>query len=340
MVKLVDRKYFIGVDIGGTNVRVVFATDSEFLLKIIRPTQKKGSETTLINQIIEMIELGLSTLQIQKEEVFGVGTSSAGPFVDRGTRIWTPNISGDGNDWKDVPYLIPLQEYFGLQCKYGLANDCVSSVKAEHLFGAGQGFSNLVYVTISTGIGGGIIVNGHLLEGKSKNAGHIGHLIVKKDGPLCGCGQHGCIESIASGKSILRRAKEQGIIVKDGTELTTKKVFDLYREGNPKAKTLIHETIEYLGIMFSDIISLTDPEIIIIGGSVFMNNKDILLPRIIAYISEHSFRQIAEGVKFVPSELKDFVGDLAGLSLIFPPSVIQRWQNLKPWKHKIRIIKN
>jgi len=332
-----NQKYYIGVDIGGTNVRTVFATDSEYLLKIVQPTRKTGPDTTLVSQVIQMIESGLSTLNIHKGEIYGIGTSSAGPFVDGGTKIWTPNISGVGNDWKGVPYIKPLREYFGPNCILGLANDCVSSVKAEQLFGAGQGYSNLVYVTISTGVGGGIIVNNHLLKGKSKNAGHVGHLIVKKDGPLCGCGQHGCIESIASGRAIVRRAKEQGIKLENGKGLTTKDVFDLYHQGNAKAQELIHETIEYLGIMFSDIISIADPEIIIIGGSVFIYNQDLLLPKIISYVKDNSFAQISKGVKFVPSQLKEFVGDLAGLSLIFPSEVISKWQQLQPWRKKIKI---
>lgn len=330
------RKYYIGVDIGGTNVRTVFATDSEYLLKLVQPTRKTGPDTTLSSQVIEMIESGLSTLNINKDEIYGIGTSSAGPFVEEGTKIWTPNISGVGNDWKGVPYVQPLKEHFGPNCVLGLANDCVSSVKAEQLFGAGRGYSNLVYVTISTGIGGGIIVNNHLLEGKSKNAGHIGHMIVKKDGPLCGCGQHGCIESIASGRSIVRRAKELGITKEKSGNLTTKDVFDLYRQGKNEATAIIDETIEYLGVMFSNIISIADPEIIIIGGSVFLYNQDILLPKIVNYVKDHSYRQISKGVKFVPTELKDFVGDLAGLSLIFPSEVISKWQKLQPWRNKIR----
>ncbi|MHA1520912.1 MAG: ROK family protein, partial [Promethearchaeota archaeon] len=113
--------------------------------------------------------------------------------------------------------------------------------------------------------------------------------------------------------------------------LTTKEVFDLYRQGNPTAQALINETIEYLGVMFSGIISIADPELIIIGGSVFINNKDIILDRLVDYVMKNSFQTISKGVRFVESELKDFVGDLAGISLIFPEEIIQSWQKLKPW---------
>ncbi|MHA1522231.1 MAG: ROK family protein, partial [Promethearchaeota archaeon] len=249
-------KYYIGVDIGGSNIRTIFGTDTEILLKLVSPTRKTGPVDTVVSQVIEMIEHGMKVLNISKEDLYGIGTSSASPFVDGGTRIWTPNISGVGNDWKDIPYMIPLKNHFGEHLVYSLANDCVSSVKAEQLFGAGKGFENLVYVTISTGVGGGIIANNHLVEGKSRNAAHVGHLIVEKDGDLCGCGQRGCIESIASGKAIARRAKERGLTNPEGNRLTTKEVFDLYRQGNPTAQALINETIEYLGVMFSGIISI------------------------------------------------------------------------------------
>lgn len=324
-------KYYIGVDIGGTYVRTIFGGSDQVLLKLKSPTRKTGPVDTLVNQVIEMIESGLKELAITNADIYGIGTSSAGPFVQNGTRIWTPNVSGIGNDWEDVPYMLPLQEHFGSHIHYALANDCVSSVKAEQLFGAGKGYQNLVYVTISTGIGGGIIVNNHLLEGKSKNAGHVGHMIVKKDGPLCGCGQHGCIESIASGRAIARRAKEMGILYSKNAQITAKDVFALYREGNSEAIQLINETIEYLGIMFSGVISIADPEVIIIGGSVFNFNKDILLEPLMDYVKTHSYGAISKGVQFVGSELGDFVGDLAGLSLIFPPEIIKSWQSYRPW---------
>ncbi len=324
-------KYYVGVDIGGSNIRTIFGTDTKILLKLVSPTRKSGPVDTVVSQVIEMIDRGINILQITKTDLFGIGTSSASPFVDGGTRIWTPNISGVGNDWKDIPYMIPLKSHFGEHLVYSLANDCVSSVKAEQLFGAGQGYENLVYVTISTGVGGGIIANNHLVEGKSRNAAHEGHLVVEKGGDLCGCGQRGCIESIASGKAIARRAQERGLANPEGNRLTTKEVFDLYRQGEPTAQALIHETIEYLGMMFSGIISISDPELIIIGGSVFINNKDIIMDRLVDYVMKNSFQAISKGVKFVESELKDFVGDLAGLSLIFPEEITQLWQKLKPW---------
>jgi glucokinase len=327
--------YFVGVDIGGSNVRIVIADHDQLLVKISSHTVRRGPPESLAVQICNMIERGLEELGITKDHLIGIGTSSAGPFVN-GESLATPNICGVENDWHVIPYLQVLRDYFGKDKRYELANDCVSSVKAEHLFGAGKGYQNCVYITISTGVGGGIICNNLLLEGKGKNAGHIGHMIIAKDGPRCGCGQTGCIESFVSGKSILRRAKEAGFKSKDGAELTTKDIFDAYRSNDPIAKQIIQETIEYLGMFFINVINVTDTEVLIVGGSVFLNNMDVLLDPIQHYISNHSMVTLSEGVQFKPPELMQHVGDLAGLAMVIPSEWIGHWQTLQPWKNGIR----
>ena len=156
-------------------------------------------------------------------------------------------------------------------------------------------------------------------------------MIVKKDGDLCGCGQHGCIESIISGKNIARRAIEAGLVYNGQIDYTSKEVFDAYREGDPIAQLIIDETVEYMGILFIDIINITDTQCIVVGGSVFLNNMDVLLPAIQNYITEHSIVVLSEGVQFKPSELGEYVGDMAGLCLVIPPDVIDGWKESKPW---------
>jgi glucokinase len=324
--------HYCGVDIGGTNVRVVIANEERLLIKISSETIKHGPPEALATQIIHLIQKALDTIGVSKDQLKGIGTSSAGPFVG-GESLKTPNICGNENDWTVIPYLQVFREYFGTECRYELANDCVSSVKAEHLFGAGRGLNNCVYITISTGVGGGIISDGVLLEGKGKNAGHIGHTIVKVGGDLCGCGQRGCIETIISGKSIARRAMEAELVFegkKDG--YTSKEVFQLYRANDPIAKKIIEETIEYIAILFINTINMTDTQMLIVGGSVFTNNTDVLIPLIQDYITENSMEVLSEGVQIKTPELGPYVGDLAGLSLVLSKQCIEKWQNAQPWK--------
>lgn len=322
--------HYVGVDIGGTNVRVVVANQDRILLKITSFTVRRGPPESLATQITHMIHRALDELSLSKDQIQGIGTSSAGPFVN-GESLSAPNICGVDNDWHVIPYLQVLKDNFGPKISYELANDCVSSVKAESLFGAGRGYKNCVYITISTGIGGGIITDGMLLQGKGKNAGHIGHTIIKKDGDRCGCKQRGCAESIISGKNIVRRAKEAGFLVNGSPDFTTKDVFDAFRKKDPIVQKVIQETIEYMGILFINVINITDTECIIVGGSVFVNNKDILLEPLQNYIAEKSLPAISEGVQIKPAELGEFVGDLAGLSLVIPSTWVEQWQKTKPW---------
>ncbi|MHA1583661.1 MAG: ROK family protein [Promethearchaeota archaeon] len=333
--------FYVGVDIGGTKVRVVIADARQILLKIVQFTIKQGPSDTLVNQVIKMIKQGIRELDLLKTDLKGIGISSAGPFVN-GTSIFSPNICGPelGNDWTAIPMVSTLRDTFGSQIPIELANDCVSSVQAEHLFGAGKGYDNCVYITISTGVGAGVIVDNHLMQGKGHNAGHFGHIILKKDGPLCGCGQRGCAESILSGRSIAKRAKEAGMKYNGTSDFSAKEVFDLYREGDKIAKQIISETIEYLGVFFSSVINVTDTEVIILGGSVIFFNEDILIPAVKKYLETHSYHPISDGVEIKISVLRENVGDLAGLSLILPESIITKWQVSEPWKKEIKKIIN
>lgn len=318
------------MDIGGTNLRCVIADEDRLLIKIASDTVKKGPPESLGTQITNMIYRAIKEVGISKDQIKGIGTSSAGPFVN-GESLKTPNICGVDNDWDVIPYIQVLKSNFGPNIRYELENDCVSSAKAEWLFGAGKGHKNCVYITISTGVGSGIITDNVLLEGKGKNAGHFGHIVMKRNGDICGCGQRGCIETIISGKNIARRAIAAGLKYKNSTDFSTKEVFELYRANDPIAKKIIEETIEYMALFFINVINVTDTEVLIVGGSVFINNQDILLPGVQNYISEHSMVVLSEGVQFVPPKLGPFVGDMAGLSLVIPQNWIEKWQTSKPW---------
>jgi glucokinase len=335
----INYMYYVGCDIGGTHVRVVVCDEESLLIKMASNTVRTGPPESLGIQIIGLIEKAMKELGISAKEIKGIGTSSAGPFVG-GQSLATPNICTAENDWQLIPYLQTLKAHFGEKIKYELGNDCVSSVKAEHLFGAGIGYKNCVYITISTGVGSGIIDNGHLMEGKGKNAGHFGHMIVQKDGDKCGCGQRGCIETIISGKSIEHRAKKAGLLINNSKDYSAKEVFEQAQKDNPLAKKIIDETIEYIGILLINVINATDTDILIIGGSVFMNNADYIQPQVEQYISENSMVVLSEGVQIKTPLLGEFVGDLAGLSLVFPEHWIEKWTKTQPWKKGIQKIIN
>ncbi len=331
-----SKELYVSVDIGGTWVKVVLADENELKIKISSKTIKKGPINALPNQVIGMIKRALKETKASKEDIKAIGSSSAGPFINRKLLAAT-NICGKENDWEVIPYIPALEKEFGLDVEYDLENDCVSAIHAEHLFGAARGFRNAVYLTISTGIGGGIIAENILIEGKGKNAGHFGHMIVKKRGDLCSCGLRGCIESIASARNIARRAKNAGFMWKGSQDYGAKEVFEGYRNQDKTATEIIKETIEYLAIMVINVINITDTNLIILGGSV-MKNADVLLEPIKDYIVQHSIAAIAEGVVFSLPELGDFVGDLGGLSLIIPEQLKNKWVEEKPWTCDVKEI--
>ncbi len=327
-----EKPLFVGVDIGGTWVRVVLADESSILIKISSKTVKSGLVNALPTQIINMIKIALKETNHSIKEIKSIGTSSAGPFI-KGELIHAPNICGVDNDWEVIPYIPELRAFFGPDIELKMENDCVAAVKAEHTFGAARGIKDAVYITISTGIGAGLISDNKIIFGKGHNAGHFGHMIIKKDGDLCGCGQRGCIETIASGKNIERRAKEAGFKWNNGDEFTAKEVFQAFRNNDPIAKKVIQETLEYLSIFLTNVINITDTSMIILGGSV-MKNADIIIPFVQDYITNNSIASISEGVQFKVAELGDWVGDLGGLSLVLPENIQKKWIEMKPWTHE------
>lgn len=317
--------YYVGVDVGATNLRVVLCDEDRLRVRIKTKTITQGPPEAVAQEVCRVIEHVLAEVGIDATEVRGIGTSSGGPFVG-GKSLANPNICGQDNDWALIPYVQELMKHFGADKTYQLANDCVSAVQAEYLFGAGRGHQNCVYITVSTGVGAGIIVDGHLLQGKGHNAGHFGHTIALKDGPMCNCGQRGCFEALLSGPNIARRARYAGMAVEQ-----PKEVFDLYHAGDETAAEIIRETIEYLSILLINIINVTDTEILIIGGSVFRNNADLFLPAVQEYIAENSIVTMCEGVEFRTPALGEYVKALGGLALVIPESLQQKWVETRPW---------
>lgn len=302
----------VAVDIGGTNVRVIIADEGEILIKVIQKTIHEGNRHTLPNQVISLIDAACNMIRIDQSEIIAVGVGSPGPFLRKNGLIYvvTPNLP-----WDEIPLEQDLRE----RCDVvEIGNGCVTAVKAESLFGAGQGFKNFVYITISTGIGGGIIQDERIMCGKNGNAAHIGHMYIADDGPRCGCGQFGDIESLCSGTA-LEKISQYGV----------EKMFKGY---DPEKNGIIERTARNIGRWMASINAVLDTEKFAIGGSVFTNNQDILLPMIKEEFHQ-SFPALSQGVSIVPCELGVYVGDVGSLSLVMPPDWIESWQKTRPWEN-------
>jgi len=335
--------YIAAVDIGGTKITASLVNQEGIAVKVRQETKKTGDKYTLPNQVLELIDRAKAVLNtIDYDESVGtetlaqvtqVGISTCSPFEQQRDYkvLVTPNFCGGlskdselPNDWTEIPLEQAVKEVYP-QTKIG--NDCVTAVVAEHRLGAGKGVDNLVYVTWSTGIGGGAIVDGHVLSGKNGNAPHVGHIYIATTGPECGCGQKGDLESLCSGPAIERLYEEA-----KNKRLTTKQVFQEYRKGNGAAIGVVRNAARNMARGLVSMNNMFDTELFIIGGSVFMKDGDILQPLVEKEFYNNSFKALTKDTKIVHSALDDNLGDVAALSLVMPQNWIPYWEKTEPWK--------
>lgn len=313
-----EEKYIIGVDLGGTKIAVgVVDKHGRVLKKKKEKTEIEKGPFGIINQMLKLTE-DVSREYIQDIEAIGIG--AAGPLNTReGLLLSPPNLP----NWERVQLTQPFEKKFKIPVY--LENDANAAALGELFFGAGRGCANIIYLTISTGIGGGIIINGKLYTGANYNAGEVGHVVLDKDGPLCGCGSYGCLEAFASGTAIAKRAREhiikEGIktkiltIAKSTENITAENVFLAAKEGDKFAISLLDEILNYLGIGIAGLCNIFNPECIILGGGV-TKIGNILFEKVRRVVDFRCFKPIADAVKILPAKLKDNVGIVGAASVV------------------------
>jgi glucokinase len=320
--------YVLGVDIGGTKLSTVLATRTgEIVHKIRRPTDAHlGPEvgvTRLIEMLHETIQAGLPTQD--HSQIVGIGVACGSPMdADLGVILGPPNLPG----WNPVPIVEILEREFGLYAR--LENDANAGALAEWLFGAGRGRDHVVYLTMSTGIGGGLILDGRLYRGANGNAGELGHMrVVDHGGPRCGCGKRGCLEAFCSGPSIARRAREALAAapespwakrVRDTVEgglerVTAEHLFSAARQGDELALRLVDETAHYMGIALANVIQAFNPEVIVLG-TIATAQGDFFLDRVRRVVRAETWPIMGEIVQILASPLGSRVGDYAAISVL------------------------
>jgi glucokinase len=298
-----------GIDIGGTKIGIMLGTaDEKVLLERVIPTQIKLGPYKILECVIETIEEMKSQ---SSTRLVAVGIGCGGPLdLERGLVMSPPNLPG----WDEFPIVELVGEK--LRVPVRLENDANAAALGEYVYGAGRGFENIVYVTISTGIGGGIIIMGKVLRGLASGTGEIGHLTVIPNGPLCGCGAHGCLEAVCSGTAIARRAREllaerQPSIIEqmvgDPSQITSQVISAAAAGGDELACRIWDEMVFFLSIGIGNVITLLAPEAVIIGGGVASSGEQLLGP----------LRSlIRQNVKILPIErvqiLQAYLGNKSG----------------------------
>lgn len=320
------KEYYIGVDVGATWIRIAIAMrNGSIIEKIVKRTPREGDRYTIANLIIEIIKTSLSNYL---ENVKAIGIGTAGP-MDLATGVVTnaPNIP-----IRTFELARPIQE--ALAKPVIMANDCVTAVWGEKVFGLGKGYENVVYITISTGIGGGMIVNNLLLLGKMGNAHEIGHIVVDVSGKMrCGCGGYGHWEAYASGANIPKFAslllrewslsdeEKESRIYKAYKEslLSSELIYSAAKEGDRLALRIIDEVNKYNLAGFENIVNLYDPEVITVGGSVALKNKELVIDRIREGL-KRSLGVVTPLPKIEPTAFEDDIVLIGAIALaVHPP---------------------
>lgn len=289
------KEYIIGVDIGGTWIRVAISTinlKKEDIITKVTQTPKEN-EFSISNEIISLITQLLIEIDIDKDQLIGIGLASAGPL-----NLETGEVFNNANlGFKKIPLKKPIEERFPGIPIY-LVNDCNASVLAVHYFEADDSEKdNLVYITLSTGIGGGVICNGRLLLGKDGNAAEVGHGIVNSHSNFqCNCGAFGCWEVYSSGTGVQNRALEaiktsklsssilMFIIDNDETKIAAKTIFQAARGGDKFSKSIVDQCVFYTKVGVGLVNNFYDCTSIYFGGAM-MKDSDLILPALLEQFS-------------------------------------------------------
>jgi len=315
---LSGKKYVIGVDLGATWVRVALSDEKGKIIEKVRERTDVSDEKAISNQIARMVHSLCKKNSIAVANLMGVGIASAGPLdLKEGALINPTNLPFDY-----VPLTKPIGEKLGIPAF--LANDCTAAALGEKEFGAGKELNNIVYITIGTGIGGGAIVDGHLLLGKDGNAVEIGHLTIDCKGRLeCGCGKRGHWEAYCSGRNIPNYIKmrleeideelKRRSTLSKKAQLSSQDLFEAAKMGDKISLQLVEELGVLNAIGFANVINAYDPSLITVGGTVALKNEDFILPPIKRHVKDYTVNRLPE---IVITPLGEDIGIYGGIAIV------------------------
>ena len=304
MIVVGKEEYVVGVDVGGTWTRVALFNTCSCQMEKVKEKVDTQNATAISDQILRMTRLLCKKMRIRTSSLRGLGIASAGPLdIEEGALVKPPNLP-----FKQVSLVKPIKDK--LHIPVFLLNDCTAAVLGESMFGEAQKNSNLFYVSLGTGIGGGAIVDNHLLIGKDGNAHEIGHFTIDYLGKLeCGCGRRGHWEAYCSGRNIPNfvdlRIRETGKEIFENKELASQNrvcpskisaetLFGEAKNGNQRALQIVEEIGILNAIGFANVVNAYDPSQIIIGGAVALENSDLILSPIKKHIAEYAINRIPE----------------------------------------------
>jgi glucokinase len=308
-------RFVLGIDIGGTNLVVgsvaedgsaVLATDSE-------PTQSEAGATDVLDRLVGLAERAIAATRREAPdaEILGVGVGAPGPLdTRRGIVLLTPNLG-----WVNMPLRQIIHERLGLRA--ALDNDANCALLGEWWVGAARGARHAIGITIGTGIGGGIIIDGRLYHGASDVAGEIGHTTIDTEGRRCKCGNYGCLEAYASGPNIALRAVEEleagaesrlrTLVGGDLRKITAQTVYQAAADGDELALEVVNDTAKFLGVGIGNLLNVFNPEVVVVCGGVTLAGDHLFEP-LRREAARRAFKPAVAACRIVPGELAGTAG--------------------------------
>jgi glucokinase len=304
-------RYVVGIDLGGTKIATCLLDKEGYIVKkVTLPTlASEGPEAVIGRMKVGVYEV-VKQAKVDRKSILAIGVGSPGPMdTEKGIIKNPPNLPG----WVEIPLKNILLDEFKLPI--GVENDATAAALGENLYGSGKGVNNFMYITVSTGIGGGVVVNGKLFKGTNGNAAEIGHTTINFQGPRCGCGNEGCWEAYASGSALARFAGEG---IKNGRKTTitdiagnenikAEHVFAAAKQGDAFAMELVDSEGYYLGVGLANMVNVFNPDCIAIGGGLTYE-WDLFSDHMFEVMNERALKANRECLKVIKATLGSDVG--------------------------------
>ena len=307
------RSHVLGLDIGGTKLAAGVVDESGRVLSFaVESTRAEEGYESGLERLFELGRGAVREAGLEVDGLAAVGIGSGGPLdAAAGTLIQPPHLPG----WVDVPIVALAEEAFGLPVV--LENDATAAAAGEHRYGAGAGSSHLVYLTISTGVGGGVVIDGRLYRGATGNGGELGHVTIDCAGRHCrGCGRNGCLEAYVSGTSIAERAREAGM-----GAVTAADVAALARDGDATAVEVWDATTDALACGLTSIVNLFEPQLVVLGGGVVSGTGEQLLGPVRERVRAEAMSPAGGAASIVGSALGRHVGVVGAAAVAYERAV-------------------
>lgn len=301
-----DRQPVLGLDVGGTKLAVgVVTADGRTSGVLVEPTRRDEGWRAVVARLFDMGRRAVAASGF--DGIHAVGIACGGP-LDPATGILHGPAHLPG--WFDVPLGPLAAEAFGVP--FALHNDATAAALAEYRYGVGRGTNTMIYLTVSTGVGGGAVIDGRLYTGAAGNGGEFGHLTVHRGGRRCSCGRRGCIEAYASGPSIAARAREAlaggaASTLSGSAEPTSADVAAAARAGDPLAVAVWDETVDLLGAAVTDLVNVFEPDAVVLGGGVTRSGAQLLEP-VRRIVGREAMPPAARAARIELAALGDLVG--------------------------------